>query len=423
MPAAQRRILVIDDSPLVRSLLEDTLAASFEVCCAGSGEEGVALSQATLFDAVLCDLSMPGLSGLETVTRLKALHPLIPIIMFTESLQLNDAVEAMRLGAFGYLPKGVADQTLIEELEKAMAHRNLLERNQRLEDDAASYQREREHSRVIEQEATRHAAALEVLLESKTRQIAQLENARAQEAKLAAMGTLVAGIAHEVNNPLAVIKSGARFLAESVATSMEGADPQVVADVRATLEEVETCTLRIQRIVENLRRVASQAAIQSSCNPDGALAEIRAQFSAQIPNGITVTYEVDPAVTRVGLSREDLGLVVSHLLSNASDAIKTRGGNGSVTIRVGATGGLVTMEVEDDGCGICAEHLPQVCDPFFTTKPPGSGLGLGLSLVRQVVKNALGQIHIDSVVGRGTRIEVCIPTEGSRPARSPAARS
>ena len=413
------QVLVVDDSPLVRALLEESLCSTFEVVQAADGAEAVRLAQIKPMDAVLCDLSMPGLSGLEVVKLLKAMHPLVPIIMFTESIELQDAVEAMRLGAFGYLPKGVADQILLDEIHKALAHRGVLERNRQLEADAEQYQRERERNQVIEQETRRHTVELEGLVEEKTRQISQLEAARAHEAQLASMGSLVAGIAHEVNNPLAVIKSGARFLSSAV-PALEGSDRE---EVVAVVEEIEECATRIQRIVEGLKKMSGHVRADSTCRPEFALTQALSQCRKRIAEGVTVDFNVDPEATQVGLSQDDLVLVFSQLLSNASDAIKGRGEKGTVKVRVRTEGGNVTMEVKDDGCGIAPEHLNQVCNPFFTTKPPGAGTGLGLSLVQQVIKNALGSLQIDSVVGSGTRIEFKLPADARQRQLSPAARS
>ncbi len=424
MTHARGWILVIDDSPLVRGLLEDGLASTFEFYAASSGEEALALARSTTFDAVLCDLSMPGMTGLEVVTQLKALFPLLPIIMFTESIELQDAVEAMRLGAFGYLSKGIANQAIIDELHKAIAHRKVLERNLQLEADAQTYKRDLIRSQIVEEEALRHSRELEALLEVKTAQIAQLESVRGQDAKRVAMGSLVAGIAHEVNNPLAVLKSGARFLAEALPAAMAGSDPETVRDVSETISELEMAAVRIQSIVHNLKQIAHQSKADASCNPDLVLSAAWSQVRNQTPARIALVLDVDPAANRVGMSQEDLVLIISHLVSNAADAIQTRGERGKVSLRVKTANGLVTLEVEDDGCGIAAGDLAQVCDPFFTTKAPGAGTGLGLSLVSQVVKNARGTLRIASAPGRGTRVEVSVPADAPlRRPQSPAARS
>ncbi len=415
------RILVIDDSPLIRNLVEDALMdAGFGVLQAPGGEEGIVLATSMRPIVVLCDLSMPGISGLEVVRRLKAVMPNLPIIMFTESIQLRDAVEAMKLGAFGYVNKGVVDHTLINEIQKAIDHRKVTERNEELEYEALRYAREREQIREVKD----RQKILEKLLEEKTVQIVRLEQSRAHEDRLSAMGSIVAGIAHEVNNPLAVLKAGLRFLADELAPLCKHVDAETAADITATLSEAEISAGRIQRIIQSVKKLAEESAVQASCDPNEAVTAAWTACRAKLPPAVQLALDVDPTATRIGLSRDDLSLITTNLVSNATQACGLESPRGNVTIRVRSAGGTVTIEVQDDGCGISADNLPQVCNPFFTTKPPGVGIGLGLSLVHQVVKNASGTMQIESVVNAGTVVRLQLPAESSRAAiRSPEARS
>ena len=116
-------------------------------------------------------------------------------------------------------------------------------------------------------------------------------------------------------------------------------------------------------------------------------------------------------------------LITTNLVTNAAQACG-QSQSGHVFIRSKSSGGNVTIEVQDDGCGISAQDLPQVCNPFFTTRPPGVGIGLGLSVVHQMVKNAAGLMQIESVLGSGTLVRLQLPAEPNHPAlRSPSARS
>lgn len=414
------RILVIDDSPLIRNLIEDALVeAGFTVSQATDGEEGLAAAAAQLPAAVLCDLSMPGISGLEVVRRLKQSLPCTPIIMFTESIQLQDAVAAMRLGAFGYVSKGVVDHTLINEIQKALEHRRVVERNEELEREAARHLRELENLRAMEE----RQQTLERLLAEKTAQIYQLEHARAHDDRISAIGNLAAGIAHEVNNPLAVLKAGTRFLASELPLLCAQADDSTAADVTSTIADLEHGTLRIQRLIDSVKKLAMKAAPLASCSPAEAINEVLRLAGAPFPAGVQFAVELDPSANRVGISREDLMLITTNLVTNAAQACGLNQ-SGHVFIRSKSSGGNVTIEVQDDGCGISAQDLPQVCNPFFTTRPPGVGIGLGLSVVHQMVKNAAGVMQIESVLGSGTLVRLQLPAEPNHPAlRSPSARS
>lgn len=416
---APDRILVIDDSPLIRNLIEESLVeAGFSVTQASGGEEGVALAASEMPALVLCDLSMPGLSGLEVISQLKKLMPKMPVIMFTESIQLRDAVAAMRLGAFGYVNKGVVDHLLIKEIHHALVHRRMLERNEELERDAARNLHELEKMRATEERKN----ALEKLLAEKTAQIYQLEQARAQDERLYAVGSMAAGIAHEVNNPLAVLKAGARFLACELPEVCARAGAVLPEEVAETVADMESGALRIQQIIESVKTLAMKSALQASCKPGETITEPLNEARKKLDPENQLHVDLDPAVTQVALSGEDLGLIITNLVSNSAYALKDR--HGHVFIRVKSTAGAVIIEVEDDGCGIAAKDLPQVCNPFFTTKPPGVGIGLGLSLVHQVVKNASGTMKIESEAGSGTLVRIQLPAESKGQAlRSPAARS
>jgi C4-dicarboxylate-specific signal transduction histidine kinase len=223
------------------------------------------------------------------------------------------------------------------------------------------------------------------------------------------MGTMVAGVAHEVNNPLAVLKSNARYLAEVLPEGLSAMSPEDRLDTTVAVQEIETCTLRIQRIVESLRRLVRTPQAAAACELEPALEEARLVCRARLPEHLSMRFDVLPQPPKVAVSQDDLVLIVSNLVINAGHAIEASKGQGHVDVRVREAQGRLSLEIEDNGCGIPAQLLSQVCNPFFTTKPPGKGTGLGLSLVHQVVKNAGGEMKIDSVDGAGTCVRIALP--------------
>ena len=384
------RVLIIDDSPLVAALVRDALeAAGYAVGCAHDGAAGLALAERDDPAVVLCDLDMPGMSGLEVMERLRARTPLTPVLIFTDSNELSSAVAAMRAGAFGYVTKGSSSEVLLGELHRAVSHRLMLERNRELE--------------LINE---RHQRELEQLVAEKTKEITRLQQARAQAERLAAMGSFVAGVAHEINNPLAVVRSNTVFLKEVLAGLA------VSHDVRQATDELEVCATRIQRIVESLNLFARRGTRKAvGCELRGAIDEAKLVCSARVPPSIPVSWALGAGVAQVALSKDDLVLVLSNLVVNGAHAVESKGAQGSVEVKVHGSDGWVVVEVVDTGCGIPQEHLARVFDPFFTTKPPGRGTGLGLSLVHQVVQNAQGELKISSEPGRGTSVTVRLPRE------------
>ncbi|GEM_PF-1887090 len=375
------RVLIIDDSRIIRALLAEVLSeAGFGVETASNGTEGLQLADPARFSALLCDLSMPGISGFEVVETLKARHPILPVVIITDSSDLASAVQAMQRGAFSYLTKGTTDHALVDELRKAIAHRHVLERNSQLEREL-----------------------------------------HAHDQKLAAIGARVAAVAHEINNPLAILKANTRFVLETL-PSLAGSETADGQDVTQAMGEVETCTQRIFRVVADLQRVVHKKPGPSSCEVEAALEDCQLICRARLPAGLHLQFETGqtPALQ---ISQDDLVSIISNLVINAAHAVEGLGKAAQVKVRTWEHGGQVTVEVRDNGCGIPAENLANVFQPFFTTKPAGKGTGLGLSLVQQLVQAAGGALTIDSTVGRGTSVRINLPVVKTGAASEPAAAS
>lgn len=389
------RVLVVDDSEIVLAFITAELAdVGYQVRTAPDGERGIAVVHDWSPDVVLCDLKMPGLSGYDVVEALKTKAPLTPVLIFTDSDDLRCAVEAMQRGAWGYLVKGQDAGALQGELERALAHRRVLERNHELEAANLRYQRE-----------------LEQMVEAKTREIARLEAARAQADRLAAMGSFVAGIAHEVNNPLAVIVANANFLTRVLVDEGAPAGPHA----KEALAELRICTRRIQDIVAGLKRFSWDGAAREQCALGPVLDEVKLLCRERISPSIRCEWRVAPGVDTVAMPRGDLVLVLTNLCVNAVHAIESTGRPGTVSVHIERQGPDVVLSVADDGTGIRPELLKRIFDPFFTTKPPGKGSGLGLALVRQVAQNAGGSIEVASEPDRGTTFTLRVPAELAAP--------
>ena len=381
------RVLVIDDSEIVAMLVQEELVAmGHDVRTALDGMSGLAVAAEWLPEVVVCDLKMPGLSGIEVVERLKLAAPLTPVLIFTDTSDLEWAVDAMQCGAWGYVVKGPSLESLNGEVLKALSHRRVMLRNHELE--LASQ---------------RHQQELEQLVEFKTREVARLEAARARAERLAAMGSFVAGIAHEVNNPLAVIKSNSAYLSAAL--------PNLDEDAAEALAEIRSCTLRIQRIVEGLKRSSTDGVTREQCELAPTLDAVRLAFREQVPDEVTVQWQVDASVKTLAMPANDLVLVLSNLIINAAHAVAPRGPEGEISVRLWREQDWAKAEVRDNGTGMSPEIASRIFDTFFTTKPPGKGSGLGLSLARQVVENAGGTLIVQSAPGLGATFTLTVPAE------------
>ncbi len=229
--------------------------------------------------------------------------------------------------------------------------------------------------------------------------------------KMASIGLLAAGVAHEVNTPLTGISSFTQML-------LEGADPKDPKTV--LLEKIERQTFRAAKIVNgllNLSRPGTQGGERTHVDLNAVVGDVFALLEHQFEVAkIKVRRELAGAPVMVAGIEHQLQQVFLNLFLNARDAMP-RGGWLSVATRVEDDRGVV--EIADTGSGIPAEHLARIYDPFFTTKTIGRGTGLGLSISYGIVHEHGGTIHCDSAIGQGTRFTIALPlAEAERASRA-----
>ena len=273
-----------------------------------------------------------------------------------------------------------------------------------------------------------HAAALDArsrdlshLIEERTQELALARDRLLETEKLAALGQLAAGVAHEVNNPAAAVVANLGYLLDAHART--GSFPD---DATSSLRESLTAMGRVTRIVRQLLdtgRAGARREVLTPVSLQRAVGGMLAIVRPLVPAHVTVDAEV--ADTLAAQAREDLLVqALVNLVTNAVQAIP-EGRTGRVTVRAetvagaGATGERVCLHVEDDGAGMSPDIRRRMFEPFFTTKPPGIGTGLGLSVTLGLVRSMGGDVAIESEEGRGTR--VTLELESAEPvARAPS---
>lgn len=231
----------------------------------------------------------------------------------------------------------------------------------------------------------------------------------AQAAKLASVGQLAGGVAHEINTPITSILSLATHLVDGKRASTLKPGQQRSLQVIAQQAE------RASKIVRNLLIFSRQTHLElSRVNLREVLETAISLVQYRLrESGVTLRQEIDSELGPVLGDAGRLTEVFVNLLNNAVDALPERG---TVIVRAFANPeheGGARVEVQDTGCGIASEHLPRIFDPFFTTKEPGRGTGLGLSISHGIVKDHGGQIWAHSRLGAGTTLVVNLPWEGS----------
>ena len=240
----------------------------------------------------------------------------------------------------------------------------------------------------------------------------QLEEQLQISEKMASIGLLAAGVAHEVNTPLTGISSFTQML-------LEGADP---ADPKTVLlEKIERQTFRAAKIVNgllNLSRPGTASNDRTEVDLNAVIMDVFSLLEHQFAVGsIKVRRELAPVMVNVLGIEHQLQQVFLNLFLNARDAMPS-GGWLSVTTRI--EGDRVVAEIADTGSGIPSEQIARIYDPFFTTKAIGRGTGLGLSITYGIVREHDGALQCDSAVGQGTRFTMALP---QAPAAAQAARA
>jgi signal transduction histidine kinase len=239
-----------------------------------------------------------------------------------------------------------------------------------------------------------------LLIEDITDRVRMQEQLQISE-KMASIGLLAAGVAHEVNTPLTGISSYTQML-------LDGADP---ADPRTTLlEKIERQTFRAAKIVNgllNLSRPGTASNERMDVDLNAVITDVFSLLEHQFEVGkIKVRRDLVAASAMVLGIEHQLQQVFLNLFLNARDAMP-RGG--WLTVATRAEGGQVIAEIADTGSGIPSEQLARIYDPFFTTKSIARGTGLGLSITYGIVREHDGTIHCDSAMGQGTRFTLALP--------------
>ncbi|MCZ6783153.1 MAG: ATP-binding protein [Proteobacteria bacterium] len=255
------------------------------------------------------------------------------------------------------------------------------------------------------------------------RELTSLRDRLVTSGRLAAVGQLAAGIAHEINNPIAFVRANLGLLRrhwQVIDKELAGSPlRQNLADLLAEGEEVIDESLegidRAAAIVRDVREFSHAGdAAGELADLNQLLDSVLRVAAPELHEGIRLerSYGYVPAIP---CSPQQLKQVFLNLIVNAIHAVD---GEGCVSVTTESTGGAVVVRVEDDGCGISEEVMERIFDPFFTTKPVGKGTGLGLSISHEIIRSHGGEIRVSSQPGRGTCFQVRLPAVSRTEARS-----
>ena len=438
-------LVVDDDSDMLRTIGDILRFRGYDPRAAGSGREGLTAAEASENPPAiaLIDLKLPDMDGIELVSRLRDIAPLVEVVILTGHASVDSAVRALREQSYDYLVKPVHPDNLVASVARAGERWQRRRAEQALEESELRLRRmfscvsdavfiADDDRRIVDANpaAVRLAARpleklrgeqLDAVLEPvlgvvdvrsdafapgcyvhSVRDLSEqrrLEHALRHSQKIEALGRLAGGVAHDFNNLLTVISSFTSLLM----TNRPPGDPdrEMLDDIRGAAERgaalsKQLLTLSRKQVLQP-RRLDLNETIQ-------ALESILERLAG---NDVELALSLDPDLPAVFADATQLEQVLLNLAANARDAMPAGGRLGIETSA--ATEGWATMFVSDTGEGMEPEIVERALEPFFTTKENGRGTGLGLSIVHGIVEQSGGRIAIRSEIGRGTTFTIELP--------------
>ena len=386
-PESPATILIIDDERIILDLTTIILKnRGYNVMAAQDAVTGIEMACKINPDLVLLDFMMPGMDGLVALKELRRRLPETYVIMLTGKGSEDIAVELMKAGASDYILKPFNNQDLTDRIETVlrirtmeMSNRRLLLEREKLIEEIASWNRELEN-RVREKSEALEAAQHEIV----------------QTEKLASLGYLSAGMAHEIRNPLNSITLFLQLLKGGT-------------EDHEKLDYFDKIFKEIDRIDGLLRKL-----LDASKRPRFKINEVSI---SQILDATLEIFRPQMELQKIVLNR-DYRRIPPPILADTSEieqiftnlflnAIHEMSKGGKLRVELDHDDQYISIRISDTGKGISKEHLANIFDPFFTTK--SSGTGMGLAIVLRIVKTYHGKIEVEKSDAKGTTFCVRIP--------------
>jgi two-component system NtrC family sensor kinase len=409
-------VLVVEDEPadfdfVVRGLLRAGIDAR---CQRVDNAEAYVDQLRAQPDVILSDYVLPSFGALHALRLLEESGLDIPLIVLTGMVNEETVVESMQHGATDYLLKDRMTR-LGPAVRRAIEGRALRAQKRHAEANAT-------RDRVLKEAAEARAAVVDALaqtnceLQESNRRLKETQAQLIQNEKMASLGQLVAGIAHEINNPLAfvvnnlfIVETGLDHLTPELEPHLAEPALAKLRKARARLAEMSAGLDRVKELVLNLRTFSRlDAAEFTTIDVVEAIESVLLLLNHKLNGRIQVQKQYGP-LRMLECYAGRLHQVLMNLIANAVDAVVSQAGEGSIAIATSHTPEAFVISVRDTGAGIPEAIRSRIFDPFFTTKPVGQGTGLGLAISYGIVQDHGGAIQVQSQEGVGTEFVVTIP--------------
>jgi len=383
---AQYRLLLVEDNPNMLSYIASQLKDDYRLLFAKNGKEGVERAKSKMPDLVISDVMMPYKDGYQLCREIKedprTCH--IPIILLTAKTDLSTKIEGLEHGADDYLTKPFNSQELRARV-RSLINLRKLEREIQL----------RNHQ-----------------LEETLQELKETQSQLVQSEKMAALGLLVAGVAHEINNPVSFAKGSLAIIRRAL-EQMKNADrlspeekTELFEDIDISVHVIKNGLDRTENIIRNLKTfVRKDEEVLKPFDLHEGLESTLQLFQHEIARRVAIHREYGE-IPPVEAIPGQINQAFMNIFQNAVQSIPERG---EIFIKTEQAGDSVRISVRDTGSGISEKDLPHIFDPFFTTKEPGKGTGLGMTITYKIIENHHGKIEVKSKVGSGTEVVVSLP--------------
>ncbi|MBV6626841.1 MAG: response regulator [Rivularia sp. (in: Bacteria)] len=430
-------ILIVDDNPTNLKVLSGAIADSgWEILVATDGESAIEQAEYAKPDLILLDVMMPGIDGFETCNQFKhnpATHE-IPIIFMTALSDTVNKVKGLSLGAVDYITKPFQTEEVLARVNVHLKMHFLKQQLARQKDDLEIR---------VEQRTEELQTALSELQESQL-QLVQTE-------KMSALGELVAGVAHEINNPVSFIDGNLEFLEENTSDIIkhlrlyQNHYPNPESEILKNAEDIELDILieDMPQIISSMKIGVERIGNISNSLRSFSRTDSKSKVACNIHEGIDSTLMILKHRLKASNKRPEIQVVKDYaelplvycysgqlnqvfmnIISNSIDALdeynsqfsyeekKQNPHNISITTKYDLNSDTVTIHFKDNGPGIPDNILKSIFQQFFTTKSVGKGTGLGLSISRQIIEEKhQGELSCSSSPGEGTEFTIKLPVE------------